>query len=81
MELVNSAAQQSDMMQLVRDWMVLLNRGTLLTPVGSSDSHDVGRHFVGQGRTYLRSGDRDPGQIDVDEAVESFVQGRALVSC
>jgi len=81
MELVNSAAQQSDIMQLYRDWMGLINRGVSITPVGCSDSHDVSRHFVGQGRTYIRCPDADPGAIDVRQAVDSFLQGRVLVSC
>jgi hypothetical protein len=80
MEVVNSSANQTDAMQLFRDWMALLNRGRIVTPVGSSDSHDVARHFVGQGRTYIRCDDRDPGNIDVDAAVNSFVQGQVLVS-
>ena len=60
--------------------MTLLNRGHQITPVGSSDSHDVARHFVGQGRTYIRCDDRDPGNINIDEAVSNFVQGRVMVS-
>jgi hypothetical protein len=81
MELVNSSAQQSDLLQTYRDWFVLLNRGVLMTPVGSSDSHDVSRFVVGQGRTYIRCRDDRPGEIDVDEAVASFIAGRVLVSC
>jgi hypothetical protein len=80
MEVVNSGAVQSDGMQLVRDWMTQLNHGRMLTPVGASDSHDVGRHFVGQGRTYIRAGDNDPAAINVDEAVQNFLQGRVMVS-
>src|SRR5262249_36372763 len=53
-EVVNSGAQQTDGMRLYRDWFGLLNRGILLTPVGASDSHDVSRFIVGQGRTYIR---------------------------
>src|SRR5207248_3009779 len=53
MELVNSGAQQTDVMLSVRDWFALMNRGHFLTPVGSSDSHDVSRYIVGQGRTYI----------------------------
>ncbi|MEO1994245.1 MAG: CehA/McbA family metallohydrolase [Planctomycetaceae bacterium] len=81
MELVNSGAQQTDMMQLCHDWMGLLNRGLAITPVGCSDSHDVSRHFVGQARTYIRCEDADPGAIDIRQAVDSFLQGRVLVSC
>ena len=78
--MINSGATQSDALELCRDWMALLNRGLSITPVGSSDSHDVARHFVGQGRTYIRCDDRDPGNIDVDAAVNNFVQGRVMVS-
>jgi hypothetical protein len=80
MEIINSGATQSDVLQLARDWMTLLNRGRMLTPVGASDSHDVARHFVGQGRTYIRSDDSDPANIDIDQAVLNFLQGRVSVS-
>jgi len=80
MEVVNSGATQTDPLQLFHDWMGLLNAGRVVTPVGSSDSHDVARYIVGQGRTYIRAGDREPGKIDVDAAVNSFLQGRVLVS-
>ena len=80
METANSSANQTDIMQMFRDWMTMLNRGHNITPVGCSDSHDVSRHFVGQGRTYIRCDDRDPGSIDIEQAVDSFVQGRVTVS-
>lgn len=80
MEVVNSSSTQTDILQLFHDWMAVLNRGYRVTPVGSSDSHDVGRHFVGQGRTYIRCDDRDPGNIDVKDAVDKFVRGQVLVS-
>ena len=80
METVNSGATQTDPLQLFRDWMSLLKRGLQVTPVGSSDSHDVARHFVGQGRTYVRVDDSNPGAIDVEQAVFNFVEGRVMVS-
>lgn len=80
MEVVNSGATQTNVRQLLHDWMAMLNRGRMLTPVGASDSHDVGRHFIGQGRTYIRACDDDPGTIDIEEAVANFVQGRVMVS-
>ena len=80
MEVIHSGATQTDVMRLFRDWMALLNRGRMIVPVGSSDSHDVGRHFVGQGRTYIRLEDRDPGALNVEQAVNSFLQGRVRVS-
>ena len=80
MEVINSGATQTDPLRLIHDWMTLLNRGYQVTPVGSSDSHDVTRYIVGQGRTYIRCDDRDPGKLDVAEATASFLQGRVLVS-
>lgn len=80
MEVINSGATQSDPMRLFHDWMALLNRGADTTPVGSSDSHDVARHFVGQARTYIRCDDTDPAAIDVAEAVDNFRRGKVMVS-
>ena len=80
MEVINSGSVQSDALQLFRDWMTQLNHGRFLTPVGGSDSHDVGRHFVGQGRTYVRARDIDAGDISIDEALQSLRAGRVMVS-
>ncbi|MGN6544584.1 MAG: CehA/McbA family metallohydrolase [Aureliella sp.] len=80
METINSGATQTYPLQLLHDWAGLLNHGMDVTPIGSSDSHDVGRHFVGQGRTYVRCDDRDASRIDVDAAVSSFVSGQVMVS-
>ena len=80
MEVVNSGAVLSDAMALPRDWMGLLNRGLMLTPVGSSDSHDVARYIVGQGRTYVRCDDRDPAAIDLARATGGVRSGQVMVS-
>ena len=80
MEIVNSGAVLRDPLSLPRDWMALLSRGLVLTPVGSSDSHDVARYIVGQGRTYVRVDDRDPGAIETVRTLESLRRGRVLVS-
>jgi hypothetical protein len=81
MEVVNSGAQQTDPLRLLHDWFGLINRGVFLAPVGASDSHDVSRYIVGQGRTYVRCPDDRPGEIDVDAAVAAFRAGRVMVSC
>jgi hypothetical protein len=81
MEVVNSGAQQTDPLRPFHDWFGLLNRGHMITPVGASDSHDVSRYLVGQGRTYIRCPDEKPGAIDVDAAIDSLLQGRVMVSC
>lgn len=80
MEVVNSGATQSDVLQLFRDWMGLINRGHYVTPVGSSDSHDVARYIPGQGRTYIRGHDREPGDLSVQSLMKNFRQGHVMVS-
>src|SRR5262249_13890947 len=40
----------------------------------------VARHFVGQGRTYIRCDDRDISRIDIKNAMDSFLRGHVLVS-
>ncbi|CAN5268666.1 hypothetical protein BH23BAC1_BH23BAC1_37400 [soil metagenome] len=80
MEVINSGAQQTDWKQLFTDWFGMLNRGHFLTPVGSSDSHDVSRYVVGQARTYIQSTSENPGSIDVAEAVQNFKEGKVMVS-
>jgi hypothetical protein len=81
MEVFNSGSQQKDPMQLYRDWFGMLNHGKFITPVGSSDSHDVMRYLVGQGRTYIRYGQfSSAGNINVNQAVEQFLAGKVSVS-
>jgi hypothetical protein len=80
MEVLNSGAVRSDALSLPRDWMGMLNRGLMLTPVGSSDSHDVSRYIIGQGRTYVRCDDRVPGRIDPGQVTERVRRGQVMVS-
>lgn len=79
-EVVTSAAMQSDVMQLYRDWFALLNRGHRVAAIGSSDTHDVSRFILGQARTYAVGRDADPSAIDVDAVCASYRSGRLLVS-
>ncbi|HEY5313256.1 MAG TPA: CehA/McbA family metallohydrolase, partial [Pirellulales bacterium] len=80
MEVINSGALRNDPLELVRGWFGELNAGLALAPVGSSDCHVVSRFIVGQGRTYVRVPDDDPGRINVAAACESFRQGRVIAS-
>lgn len=79
-ELINSGALRTDLMQVFRDWFALLNYGYRITGVGASDSHDVSRFIVGQGRTYIFCKDNDPAKIDIHEACANLRAGRALIS-
>lgn len=80
MEVITSAAMQSDIHLLYRDWFALLNRGHRIAAVGSSDSHDVSRFILGQGRTYVAVPDADPAKINLEKAWQSYKEGRLLVS-
>jgi hypothetical protein len=80
LEVLNSSAQQADWMQVYRDWFAVLNHGHRITAMGSSDSHDVSRYIVGQGRSYIACNDDNPAGLDVAQACQSIRQGRVLVS-
>lgn len=79
-EVVTSAAMQSDIHLLYEDWFALLNRGHRFAAIASSDSHDVNRFILGQGRTYVAAKDGDPAGLNLDEVWRSYHKGRLLVS-
>ena len=80
MEVITSGAMQSDIHLLYRDWFALLNRGHRIAAIASSDTHDVNRFILGQGRTYVAARDADPAKLDQDEVWRSYQEGRLLVS-
>ena len=79
-EVITSGAMQSDIEWLYRDWFALLKRGHRISAVGSSDSHDVTRFLLGQGRTYVAAPDEDPAHVDLDRVWSSYEEGRVRVS-
>lgn len=79
-EVITSGSLQSDIKLLYRDWFALLNRGHHIAAIGSSDSHDVNRYILGQGRTYVAANDADPSKIPLEEVWQSYKEGRLLVS-
>ena len=80
MEVINSGAMRSDWMEPFKCWFALLNRGERVVGVCGSDSHDVSRFIVGQGRTYIEADYRDPGAIDIEKVCENLRAGRAVMS-
>ena len=80
MEVVTSAAMQSDNLRLYSDWFALLNHGYRITGIGSSDTHDVSRFILGQARTYVECPDTNPAKVDVAKACDSFRNLRAYIS-
>lgn len=80
MEVWNSSAQRSDPFQLFRDWLALANRGVVLAPIGSSDSHDVGRYLVGQARTWVHCITCDGSLSDLVVLSDAIQRGRIAPS-
>jgi hypothetical protein len=80
LEVITSGAMQSDIELLYRDWFALLKRGHRISAVGSSDSHDVTRFLLGQGRTYVAAPDGDPARVDLDRVWSGYEEGRVRVS-
>jgi hypothetical protein len=72
MEVVNSGAMSTDVMQLARDWLGLLTRGLKVAAIGSSDTHTVDFVPIGQARTYI--------QAPREKAFQALGEGRNLVS-
>lgn len=79
-EVINSGALQSDWMQPYRDWFALLNHGERVLGIADSDSHDVNKYIVGQGRTFIASTATRPDRINVDEACANYLSGKVLAS-
>ena len=79
-EVVTSAAMQSDILQLYRDWFALLNHGFRIAAIAASDTHHVSEFILGQARTYAVSRATDPAKVDIDALCESYRAGRLLVS-
>ena len=79
-EVVTSAALQSDPLLLFHDWFALLNRGHRIAAIAASDTHTVSEFILGQARTYVASRATSPDRIDLDEVWESYRRGRLLVS-
>lgn len=82
LEVVTSAAMQSDVMLLFRDWFALLNAGHRIHAVGASDTHDVSRFILGQARTYVAAPDaaHPVSTADLETVWQSYEKGRLLVS-
>ena len=79
-EVINSGAMRSDWMEPFRCWFALLNRGYKISGVAASDSHDVSRFIVGQGRTYIRGADTNVAKLNIQTLSENLKQGRAIAS-
>jgi hypothetical protein len=73
MEVINSGAMYSDMLQLVRDWLGLLNAGLRVAAIGASDTHTVDFVPIGQARTVIHA-------ATADDAAERLGAGDNLVT-
>ncbi len=79
LEVINSGSRSNPPVEILADWLAMLNQGQRVAAVGTSDSHTVG-DVVGQGRTYVKSSTDDPKRIDVNEVVDNLAAGRSSIS-
>ncbi len=80
-EVINSGATYSDVMQPIRDWLGLLNHGIRVAAIGGSDTHTVDFVPIGQARTYIEVGQLNGEWKSRPDAVfKSLAAGDNLVS-
>jgi hypothetical protein len=61
-------------------WLQLLNQGVRMNCIAVSDAHAVFGNSVGGWRTYVRSSEDRPSQLNVDEVIRSSKAGRLFVT-
>ncbi|MGB0952800.1 MAG: CehA/McbA family metallohydrolase [Planctomycetota bacterium] len=76
LEVFNSTTPITPWPEVMRDWFSLLNAGSRVRGVGSSDSHAV-LDPVGQGRTWLQSSTDNPSEASIDALCEAFTDGNS----
>ncbi|MSP60951.1 MAG: hypothetical protein EXR72_11520 [Myxococcales bacterium] len=69
-----------DIAELLRDWFFLLNGGTRLSALGSSDSHSLRDVKAGFPRTWLRMPTEEPGEVEGADLGEAIKRQRAIAS-
>ncbi len=78
-EVINSGAMYSDVLQPVLDWLGLLNRGHRVSAIGASDTHTVDFVPIGQARTYIRK-PSDDWRGKTEAVFDQLRRGENLVS-
>lgn len=76
MEVLNATTPEVPWQELRQDWFSLLNAGSRLRGVGSSDSHTV-FDPVGQGRTWIAASSDNPLEVSEEEIAMAVREGRS----
>jgi hypothetical protein len=79
-EVFNQSSLDDNRDASVADWFALLDAGKTYWAVGSSDSHDHRRSFVGYPRTCLRFGHDDPAKLSPETVRDVLRSGAATIS-
>ncbi len=77
-EVYNDRFQEDDDESLL-DWFTLLNLGHRVTITGNSDSHRISS-LPGWPRNYIASSTDNPGEISVEEIMQSVLDQKVVVS-
>lgn len=81
MEVLNAYTHTpTEIGQVLRDWFFLMNTGTRVTALGSSDTHRLRDVHAGFPRSWLRVPIDKPKDVSPEDLAEAIRRGRALAS-
>lgn len=79
-EVFNDSDLESNRKESFADWMALLNTGTKVMAVGSSDSHHLRSSPVGYPRTCMSFGHDDPKKLSANIVRDALATGNTIIS-
>ena len=80
LEVLNGPHYYYSNQAAIEDWLHLLNRGTVIPIVGSSDSHGIDRGEPGYSRTYVYLADEKQTPLDQEAFIAALKNGRSFVT-
>ncbi|MBN2408141.1 MAG: PHP domain-containing protein [Candidatus Aminicenantes bacterium] len=80
LEVLNGPHYYYSNQAAIEDWLHLLNRGTVIPIVGSSDSHGIDRGEPGYSRTYVYLADEKQTPLDQEAFIAALKKGRSFVT-
>ncbi len=80
-EILNGIeAKRDDNERILVDWLALMERGHVLTPMGNSDTHKIALAKSGLPRTYLRVPDDRPSELTYEVIRDAIRNRHALAT-
>ena len=66
--------------EVSNDWYALAKGGYMFPGVAGSGSTNISKDEVGYPRTYVKSSEDDPSEIDIDEIVANIKNGKSFMT-